>query len=260
MDMEKKNRNTRILLCLAALLLAAVPSCGQKRHHDEAVYQQFQYMEAVNGSPSGTEWLFHPNYRDAAPALGAKAVHRMLFNAYVSKEEGYAETVDSLYTKRLASLLLETGDRLVDTQWLTEGAKIEGQLSTMQHNIGLIRTFGGSEADYRYWTETYNMFAKTAIPMVREAYQPGYKRMEEYQGIYEDLRSYNRKLLDSFRLWDAMRRVEEEKNRPQVAYRSRFDSIAGRCLGRWKLRMRESASAVPRPKKLQDAWSESSGE
>lgn len=247
----------RCLLLLSAVLpSSAVFAQGLKEVHDHSAWQQFNAMEFANFSPTGDEWLAHPGYRAEAPVLGAKTFHRMMFNSWVSKEEGFAATVDSLYASRLKSLLLETGERAVDLQWVTEGTKIEGQLSQLQRNVSLIRRHGGKDEDYFYWKEIYNMFARTAIPMVRDSYQPGYKRMEEYQGIYEELRKYNLRLLDCFKFWNGLKFVEAMDTIPQRAYHPHNDDIAARCLGRWKLRLLESPSATPKPKKLRNVWSD----
>lgn len=183
-----------------------------------------------------------------------KTVNRTIFNSYLYKETGYADTIDSLYTTRLKDLLIETGERFVDAQWVTEQARIERQLDKMQKNVNLIRTMGGSQEDLNNWKQVYNMIAKNALSMVHDSYQPGYKRMEEYQNMYADLVQYNARLSECFRTWSAMKFLEQQRNGEMAMYKSRLDSIAGVCLGRWRLKVQNANESSPRPKKLRNVW------
>lgn len=247
------------LLVLAALLhlccgtlLAQAP----RYYHDHSVWQQFNAMEAVGWIPSGAEWFFHRTYSNmaATPPYGAKVSHRADFNVQLSRETEYAEQVDSIYNKRLVNLGVETADRLVDVRWATEGRRIEDQLQTMQRYIGLIRSWGGTEDEYQYWKEKYNMIALNAIPMVRDSYQPGYKRVEEYQSIYKELLELNSQLDASRSRWEAMKFIEERRKQRDTVYHSRFDSIAARCMGQWKLEAASASTAHPKAKKLKNVW------
>lgn len=228
-----ERKTYRILLMTAMMMLSslAVMAQGYRSWHDELVYDKFKEIE-----------------------VELKTEQRILYNAYLARESDYAATVDSLFTSRLKNLLQETGDRVFDAQWLTERSKIESQLNEMQKNVGLIRTYGGSDEDYSYWKRIYNMIAQNAIPMVHESYQPGYKRMEEYQAIYDDLKQYNSRLRDCLKYWEGVRFLESLRQMQGHVHMSRLDSIAGICLGRWRLKAQAAHESSPKPKKLRNVW------
>ncbi len=232
--MAKKNIYTAVLVTVL-LALSSQTVCSQtyKPYHDASVYNIFQEIE-----------------------VETKIANRSLYNVSLSREPEYAEAVDSMLTKRLKDLLIETGDRVFDAPWLTERSKIEGQLDIFQRNLNLIRTYGGSEADYNYWKRIYNMIAKTAVSVIHDTYQPGYKRMEEYQGIYDDLLDYNSRLKDCLRYWEALRLQESVLKSQGRVRTTRLDSIAGICLGQWRLKAQSAISSSPKPKKLRNVWAD----
>lgn len=51
----------------------------------------------------------------------------------------------------------------------------------------MIRTQGGTEEEYQYWMQYYNMYS-SAIKITQQAYQPNAQRKREYLRIYEDVR------------------------------------------------------------------------
>lgn len=245
----------RSIAAVVLLHLYCCPIQAQLRYyHDADIYQQFKIMEISRGFPASKPALLHPGYKKEAPVFGAKTTHNMEYSMPLSKEPGYAETVDSMLNSRNKELLVETADRLVDVRWATEGKRIEGQLQKMQSSISLIRSWGGTDDEYNYWKRKYNMIVLNALPMVRDSYQPGYKRVEEYQNIYKELLELNNQLESCRSRWEAMKFIEERRNQPVTIYRSRFDSIAARCMGQWKLEAASASTAHPKAKKLRNVW------
>ena len=250
--------NVRLAVLSVLLQLCCGSVQAYKYYHDESVFQQFNAMEAVAWIPTGNEWDKYNSYRDmcAGPPYGAKTTHRTLFNSYISKEKDYAEQVDSLYTSRMKSLALETGDRLVDVYWPTQGRRIERELGKFQQAVGLIRSSGGSEEEYHYWKEKYNIIAEVAIPVVRDSYQPGFKRVEQYQAIFQELQQLNGELELCVKRWQAMGYLESLRTRRDTTHAFDVYDISESVMGQWKAALATSSSASPKPKRLKNVWQE----
>lgn len=230
-----------------------------KEHHDDQIYDQFFAMEVGYRNLDGWPWILYGDYKNAAnyPPLGSRIEQRRYFQSLVADEKNYADVIDSMYTSRAKKLSVETADRLVDTKWMTEGGRIESQLSSFERNISRITLSGGTTDEYRHWKDIYNMVARNAIPMVRESYQPGFKRMEEYQRILNDLRQYNEKLAGEFRYWNARKISQQVSSMGLSVCRTRTDSIARSCLGRWLLDYRGVSDRAPKAARVRYRWKES---
>lgn len=253
-----RSKRVSLAVVLTVVLLAVSASGIQKLHQDD-IMQQFMAMEGPYGDVSGFTWkIYDNNYSSNAnfPPFGGKIGYRQQFKTIIDKDETHAEAVDSLFRKRMLNLTYEALGREVDLAWITDGGKIEDQLTSFQHNIGLIIAVGGTNDDYSYWKEKYNMIARTAVPMIQDSYMPGYKRSEEYQLIYEDLRKQNVLLCEQFRYWDGQKLAKAFSSVSSSPVRSHGDSIFRVCLGKWKTRYKESLSATPKGRRVRYTWRE----
>lgn len=246
----------RVLSAVVLLLLPQGLSAQYSYNHQEGIMNQFMCMEQAYGNLDGWPWFLDSNYKNNAnyEPLGAREVQRMKVQGYFRSESRHAESVDTIYRERLKNLGIEALGRSVDLDWMTERGKIESQLSVLQRNLGRIVSSGGTMEDYRHWTEKYNMIVQNALPMVRDSYQPGYKRNEEYQRVYDDLYQCNKDLSDMFYYWAGLKVLESMRGVSPTPIRSRSDSIARIALSKWKVKYNSSLSAAPKERRVRYTW------
>lgn len=68
------------------------------------------------------------------------------------------------------------------------------KLNEYLKHVEMIRTQGGTEEEYQYWMQYYNMYS-SAIKITQQAYQPNAQRKREYLRIYEDVRKKDEMLV-----------------------------------------------------------------
>ncbi len=187
----------RNIITLSLLMVFAVCAHAQEAsaNHDAAKMNQIMVMETGAGvlTPELYYTLLHSSYKKTAVAKN-KLGYRTLAGIASYQQVEYADSIDSVLTKRAAVEALNMADRQVDLAWSTEGTKITEKMSAFQKNINRIVPAGGTAADRERWKMYYNMFEK-AIDATRDAYMPNAQRKREYLNIYADLTAQNETLL-----------------------------------------------------------------
>ncbi len=193
----------RNIITLTLLMAFTVCAHAQEAsaNHDAAKMNQIMVMETGAGvlTPELYYTLLHSSYKKTAVAKN-KLGYRTLAGIASYQQVEYADSIDSVLTKRAAVEALNMADRQVDLAWSTEGTKITEKMSAFQKNINRIVPAGGTAADRERWKMYYNMFEK-AIDATRDAYMPNAQRKREYLNIYADIVKQNETLVKTLVLW-----------------------------------------------------------
>lgn len=186
------------VMLLAGMMRMYAQGVRVTYEHDDAKMNQITVMESGNGilTPPFYYNLLHSRYSKNAASKN-KTLYRTIagINLYNQKDE--AEKIDSALVKRAAIEALNVADRsggALDLAWQAEGGKLTKKLNEYLKHVEMIRTQGGTEEEYQYWMQYYNMYS-SAIKITQQAYQPNAQRKREYLRIYEDVRKKDEMLV-----------------------------------------------------------------
>lgn len=205
--------------------------------HDNAKMNQITVMESGMGTltPNWYYTTLHENYSKSAASKN-KTLFRTTagINLYNQKDE--AEAIDSALVKRAAVEALNIADRsggALDLAWNVEGAKLTEKMGNFMTNIGRIRGVGGSQEEYDYWLQYYNVYT-SAIRSTQDAYMPNAQRKREYLRIYDDVMRKNDLLIQYLvRLSNSQKVDELLKQASQTPAANKTD-IVRMAMSRWK--------------------------
>ncbi len=192
-------------------ILMAFALCGYAQNasanHDAAKINQITVMETGVGTltPELYYTLLHSSYRKTA-AVKNKLGFRTLAGIAAHQQVEYADSIDSVLTKRAAVEALNIADREVDLAWQAEKDKLDNMLERFLGNINRIVPAGGTVEDRERWSMYYKMFEK-AIDATRDAYMPNAQRKREYLGIYADIVRQNETLVKTLALWSSNAKI-----------------------------------------------------
>lgn len=240
-------RKRLFLFCLSLpVLIAGRAQVSVSYKHDDSKMNQITVMESGMGSltPSWYYNMLHNNY-----SSGAASKNKTLFrttagiNLYNQKDD--AEEIDSALVKRAAIEALNVADRsggALDLAWKVEGPKINEKMSALIANINRIRTIGGSEDEYNYWLQYYNVY-QSAIKSTQDAYMPNAQRKREYLRIYQDANRKNDLLVRYLVRLSNKRKIVELLSAGAENRSADKSGIVGSAMGRWKASGMSTSSA-----------------
>ena len=225
------------IITTITMFLACVSAHSQTHNHDASVMNQFTVGETGLGhlTPDLYYDALHKSYRNSA-MMTSKQMFRLQMMQALSKEEGYAEVIDSMLTDRVKVELKNVADRtpgVLDAAYMVEKSKIEKALAVFKGNIEKITLSGGTSAQYRQWLECYNA-VYCGLQAVRDAYMPQGSRKEQYLAIYKDILQKNVEVCEVLECLREMRDIKKLKDAELVYPRSDFSRIAIIAKGRWK--------------------------
>lgn len=226
---------------LSVLLIFVLSASGQMtKIHEEPIMQQFLTMETGAGAltPRFYYDMLHRKYQRTANAEN-KQVFRLRMKARVADEKAYADSIDSVMSRRAKAEAMNILDRTpaMDMAWTAEKGKIEGKLEIFQRNVNNVLPCGGTPEDYREWKNIYNCI-QTAIKVTRESYQDLGRKKKEYMAIYRDIVRRNYQLTQKLLAWNGVRKAREMSRNSKSPQRlSSVSTTAYDALNRWKAAM-----------------------
>lgn len=231
---------TTILLVVVFLL--AVPAgyaqgVQMTYEHDDAKMKQITVMESGTGALT-PDWyynLLHENYSKSAASKN-KTLFRTTAGINLYNQKDMAERIDSALVKRAAVEALNIADRsggALDLAWSTEGPKVSGKMNDYLSNVGKIRGTGGSQDEYDYWMQYYNVYT-SAVRSTQDAYMPNAQRKREYLRIYDDVMRKNELLVRYLVRLSNSKKVDELLQQATQNLTTNKPDIVRAAMSRWK--------------------------
>lgn len=232
----------KIVFLVTGLFLLVVPTgfaqgVQMTYEHDDAKMKQITVMESGTGALT-PDWYYntlHENYSKSAASKN-KTLFRTTAGINLYNQKDMAERIDSALVKRAAIEALNIADRsggALDLAWSTEGPKVSGKMDDFIANIGKIRGTGGSQDEYDYWLQYYNVYT-CAIRSTQDAYMPNAQRKREYLRIYDDVTRKNELLVRYLvRLSNSEKVDELLQQATQNLTTSKLDIVRA-AMSRWK--------------------------
>lgn len=185
-----KTKNLLTGLFLLSTLAGYAQGVRVTYEHDNAKMNQITVMESGTGTltPNWYYTTLHENYSKSAASKN-KTLFRTTAGINLYNQKDDAEAIDSALVKRAAIEALNIADRsggALDLAWNVEGGKLTEKMGNFMTNIGRIRGTGGSQEEYDYWLQYYNVYT-SAIRSTQDAYMPNAQRKREYLRIYDDV-------------------------------------------------------------------------
>lgn len=205
--------------------------------HDDAKMKQITVMESGMGALT-PDWYYntlHENYSKSAASKN-KTLFRTTAGINLYNQKDMAERIDSALVKRAAVEALNIADRsggALDLAWSTEGPKVSGKMSDYLTNINKIRETGGSQGEYDYWLQYYNVYT-CAIRSTQDAYMPNAQRKREYLRIYDDLMRKNELLVKYLVRLSNSKKVDELLQQATQNLTTNKIDIVRAAMSRWK--------------------------
>lgn len=229
-------------ILVAGLFLLAVPvgfaqGVQVTYEHDDAKMKQITVMESGTGALT-PDWYYntlHENYSKSAASKN-KMLFRTTAGINLYNQKDMAERIDSALVKRAAVEALNIADRsggALDLAWSTEGPKVSGKMSDFVANIGKIRGTGGSQDEYDYWLQYYNVYT-CAIRSTQDAYMPNAQRKREYLRIYDDVTRKNDLLVRYLIRLSNTKKVDELLQQATQNLTASKPDIVRAAMSRWK--------------------------
>lgn len=229
-------------ILLAVVFLLAVPAgyaqgVQMTYEHDDAKMKQITVMESGTGALT-PEWyynLLHENYSKSA-ASKSKTLFRTTAGINLYNQKDMAERIDSALVKRAAVEALNIADRsggALDLAWSTEGPKVSGKMNDYLSNVGKIRGTGGSQDEYDYWMQYYNVYT-SAVRSTQDAYMPNAQRKREYLRIYDDVMRKNELLVRYLVRLSNSKKVDELLQQATQNLTTNKPDIVRAAMSRWK--------------------------
>lgn len=205
--------------------------------HDDAKMKQITVMESGTGALT-PDWYYntlHENYSKSAASKN-KTLFRTAAGINLYNQKDMAERIDSALVKRAAIEALNIADRsggALDLAWSTEGSKVSGKMDDFIANIGRIRGTGGSQDEYDYWLQYYNVYT-CAIRSTQDAYMPNAQRKREYLRIYDDVTRKNELLVRYLVRLSNSEKVDELLQQATQNLTTSKPDIVRAAMSRWK--------------------------
>lgn len=204
--------------------------------HDDAKMKQITVMESGTGvlTPDWYYNLLHENYGKSAASKN-KTLFRTTAGINLYNQKEMAERIDSALVKRAAIEALNIADRsggALDLAWSTEGPKVSDKMGAFIANIGKIRETGGSQEEYDYWLQYYNVYT-CAIRSTQDAYMPNAQRKREYLKIYDDVTRKNNLLIRYLIRLSNTKKVDELLQATHHLTTNKLD-VVREAMSRWK--------------------------
>lgn len=205
--------------------------------HDDVKMKQITVMESGTGALT-PDWYYntlHENYSKSAASKN-KTLFRTTAGINLYNQKDMAERIDSALVKRAAVEALNIADRsggALDLAWSAEGPKVSGKMGDFIANIGKIRETGGSQDEYDYWLQYYNVYA-SAIRSTQDAYMPNAQRKREYLRIYDDVTRKNDLLVRYLVRLSNSKKVDELLQQATLNLTTSKPDIVRAAMSRWK--------------------------
>lgn len=205
--------------------------------HDDAKMKQITVMESGTGALT-PDWYYntlHENYSKSAASKN-KTLFRTTAGINLYNQQDMAERIDSALVKRATIEALNIADRsggALDLAWSTEGPKVSGKMDDFIANIGKIRGTGGSQDEYDYWLQYYNVYT-CAIRSTQDAYMPNAQRKREYLRIYDDVTRKNELLVRYLVRLSNSEKVDELLQQATQNLTTSKPDIVRAAMSRWK--------------------------
>ena len=229
------------ILLVVVFLLAAPAGYAQgvqmTYEHDDAKMKQITVMESGTGALT-PDWyynLLHENYSKSAASKN-KTLFRTTAGINLYNQKDMAERIDSALVKRAAVEALNIADRsggALDLAWSTEGPKVSEKMNDYLSNVGKIRGTGGSQDEYDYWMQYYNVYT-SAIRSTQDAYMPNAQRKREYLRIYDDVMRKNELLVRYLVRLSNSKKVDELLQQATQNLTTNKPDIVRAAMSRWK--------------------------
>lgn len=205
--------------------------------HDDAKMKQITVMESGTGAltPGWYYNTLHEKYSKSAASKN-KTLFRTTAGINLYNQKDIAERIDSALVKRAAVEALNIADRsggALDIAWSAEGPKVSGKMSDYLTNIGKIRGTGGSQDDYDYYMQYYNVYT-SAIRSTQDAYMPNAQRKREYLRIYDDVMRKNELLVRYLVRLSNAKKVDELLQQATQNLTTNKPDIVRAAMSRWK--------------------------
>lgn len=205
--------------------------------HDATKMNQITVMESGMGNltPSWYYNMLHDNYSSSAASKN-KTLFRTTAGINLHNQIDDAEKIDSALVKRAAIEALNVTDRsggALDLAWKVEGPKVNEKMGAFIGNINRIRSAGGSEDEYSYWLQYYNVY-QSAIKSTQDAYMPNAQRKREYLRIYNDVNKKNDLLVRYLVRLTNKKKITEMLSANAENRSTDKSGIVGSAMGRWK--------------------------
>ncbi|WP_288613059.1 DUF5045 domain-containing protein [uncultured Bacteroides sp.] len=205
--------------------------------HDEAKMKQITVMESGIGALT-PDWYYntlHENYSKGAASKN-KTLFRTMAGINLYNQKDMAESIDSALVKRAAVEALNIADRsggMLDIAWSAEGPKVSAKMSEFLVNIGKIQMTGGTQDEYDYWLQYYNVYT-CAIRSTQDAYMPNALRKREYLKIYDDVMRKNELLVRYLVRLSNSKKVDELLQQAGQKLTNSKPDIVRAAMSRWK--------------------------
>lgn len=205
--------------------------------HDNAKMNQITVMESGIGTltPNWYYTTLHENYSKSAASKN-KTLFRTTAGINLYNQKDDAETIDSALVKRAGIEALNIADRsggALDLAWNVEGGKLTEKMGNFMTNIGRIRGIGGSQEEYDYWLQYYNVYT-SAIRSTQDAYMPNAQRKREYLRIYDDVVYKNDLLVKYLVRLANSQKVDELLQQATQNLSANKPDIVRAAMSRWK--------------------------
>ena len=122
---------------------------------------------------------------------------------------------------------------MLDIAWSTEGPKVSAKMSEFLVNIGKIQMTGGTQNEYDYWLQYYNVYT-CAIRSTQDAYMPNALRKREYLKIYDDVMRKNELLVRYLVRISNSKKVDELLQHAGQKLTNSKPDIVRAAMSRWK--------------------------
>lgn len=232
----------RTTILVTGLFLLAVPTgfaqgVQMTYEHDDAKMKQITVMESGTGALT-PDWYYntlHENYSKSAASKN-KTLFRTTAGINLYNQKDMAERIDSALVKHAAIEALNIADRsggALDLAWTTEGPKVSEKMGDFISNIGKIRGTGGSQDEYDYWMQYYNVYM-SAIRSTQDAYMPNAQRKREYLRIYDDVTRKNELLVRYLVRLSNSKKVDELLQQATQNLTTSKPDIVRAAMSRWK--------------------------
>lgn len=232
----------KTMILITGLILLVIPvgfaqGVQMTYEHDDAKMKQITVMESGMGALT-PDWYYntlHENYSKSAASKN-KTLFRTTAGINLYNQKDMAERIDSALVKRAAVEALNIADRsggALDLAWSTEGPKVSGKMSDYLTNINKIRETGGSQGEYDYWLQYYNVYT-CAIRSTQDAYMPNAQRKREYLRIYDDLMRKNELLVKYLVRLSNSKKVDELLQQATQNLTTNKIDIVRAAMSRWK--------------------------
>lgn len=232
----------KITILVTGLFLLAVPAgyaqgVQMTYEHDDAKMKQITVMESGTGTLT-PDWYYntlHESYSKSAASKN-KTLFRTTAGINLYNQKDMAERIDSALVKRAAVEALNIADRsggVLDIAWSAEGPKVSGKMNDFVANINKIRGTGGSQDEYEYWMQYYNVYT-SAIRSTQDAYMPNAQRKREYLKIYDDVTRKNELLVKYLVRLSNSKKVDELLRQANQNLTTNKADIVRAAMSRWK--------------------------